>query len=209
MKIPLNRARTIRAFTLIELLVVIAVIAMLATLLLPVTAKVIDQANASKCQHNLRQLGMLIQTAATDNNGAYPLIENDPKNPIHKEDAGGRVWTLPELVQARGGSLELLKCPADPKAKLAHPKNTNGTSSYYEMFGSSYEWFPFFEGENVNAPRIFTPFGTRNIPPKRVRLLMDYAENGEAPHNRSTAGSSMHVVYADGSVRTVTLTKVQ
>jgi len=36
---------------------------------------------------------------------------------------------------------------------------------------------------------------------------MDYAENGEAPHNRSAESSSMHVFYADGSVRTVVLTK--
>ena len=149
------------------------------------------------------------ETAATDNNGAYPLIENDPNNPIHGEDAGGKVWTLPELIQSRGGSLDLLKCPADEKAKLAHPQNQNATASYHAMLGSSYEWLPFFEGENVNAPRIFTPFGTRNVPPKRVRLLMDYAENGEAPHNRSISGSSMHVAYADGSVRTVTLNKAQ
>lgn len=200
------RARA--AFTMIELLVVISIIAMLATLLFPVTAKVMDQLNTTKCRNNLRQIGMLIQTAATDNNGAYPRIENDSKNPIHKEN-DGKVWTLAELVKSRGASVDILKCPADLSAKLAHPKGTSGSSSYYETLGSSYEWFPFFEDESVNAPRIFTPFGTRNIPPSRVRLLMDYAESGEAPHERTAVSSSMHVCYADGSVRLVALPKGQ
>ena len=198
------RARA--AFTLIELLVVVSIIAMLTSLLFPVTAKVMDQLNTTKCRNNLRQVGMLIQTAATDNNGAYPRIENDPKNPIHKEN-DGKVWTLAELVKSRGASLDILKCPADQSAKLAHPKDGNGATSYFEAMGSSYEWFPFFEGENVNAPRMFTPFGTRNIPPGRVRLIMDYAESGEAPHDRTAVSSSMHVCYADGSVRLVALPK--
>ena len=193
-------------FTLIELLVVISIIAMLATLLFPVGSKLIDQAHNAKCRNNMRQLGMLIITAATDNDGTYPAIENDPKNPIHKPE-DGKVWTMPELVQARGGTVDILKCPADLRAKLFHPKDTTGTQSYFEAKGSSYEWYPLYEGENVNAPKRYGFGSARSMPPSRVRLLMDYAENGEAPHDRSPEASTMHVFYADGSVRPAVIVK--
>ena len=195
-------------FTLIELLVVFAIIAMLATLLFPVTGQILDRVHATKCANNLRQLGIVIQTAASQNNGAFPNIENDPQNPIH-QSSDGKVWTMRELVKEHGGSIELLKCPADLRAQLYHGKNSSGTLSYFEGKGSSYEWYPLYEGENINAPRRLM-FGTvRTLPLSRVRLLMDYAESGEAPHSRSAEGSSMHVFYGDGSVRTVPLIKKQ
>lgn len=60
------------AFTLIELLVVISIIAVLAALLLPVLGKVQENANATKCASNLRQVGVAISGYAADNDGRLP-----------------------------------------------------------------------------------------------------------------------------------------
>jgi len=57
------------AFTLVELLVVISIIAMLASLLLPVLQTAQDSAKMSFCKSNMRQCGIALTCYADDNNG--------------------------------------------------------------------------------------------------------------------------------------------
>src|SRR6266436_1643907 len=67
-----------RAFTLIELLVVIVVIAILATIALPVYTGVIERARVTQDMNNLRQVGLGIQTYLNDNDQVLPATTTWP-----------------------------------------------------------------------------------------------------------------------------------
>ncbi len=72
---PSNRLRPRKngAFTLVEILAVIAILAILAAVLLPVFGRMQQNAGASRCASNLRQISTYINQFMSDNNGCLPI----------------------------------------------------------------------------------------------------------------------------------------
>jgi prepilin-type N-terminal cleavage/methylation domain-containing protein/prepilin-type processing-associated H-X9-DG protein len=175
----------LRAFTLLELLVVIGIIALLASLAAPAFSDFAEKGREVKCQQNLRDLFVLISTAATDNDGRFPKIEVDPENPIHAGDPEAK--PLLETLRRYGATEKGLQCPSD----LAGP-------NWYAKKQTSYMWQPMAEDENKNAINIYIRGTVMPAQLRRVRLLQDW----DLVHAPSQTGlrRRMNVVYADGHV---------
>jgi prepilin-type N-terminal cleavage/methylation domain-containing protein/prepilin-type processing-associated H-X9-DG protein len=97
------------AFTLIELLVVIAIIAILASLLLPALARARAQALSTKCQGNLKQMGLGLVMYVQDHRGEYPTdFANGMGTGAWEEDLAPYVNAEDDWARGKG----IFRCPA-------------------------------------------------------------------------------------------------
>lgn len=109
-------------FTLIELLVVIAIIAILAAILMPALSSARERGRMSACTNNLKQIGLLFQNYA-DNNNDMPVPGWNPWNqywPLHLMMTG-YFGPKPAKAYKRESSMickttgNYLMCPSDPR----------------------------------------------------------------------------------------------
>lgn len=97
------------AFTLVELLVVIGIIATLMGLLLPALSVAREQAKATQCLSNLRELGLAAQQYVILYNGSCPLARDATSEWDFQVTATG---VVPGILWAGQTNLRIQQCPS-------------------------------------------------------------------------------------------------
>lgn len=161
-------------FTLVELLVVISIIAILGALLLPVTRSARQQARATVCQSNVRQLligfGQYEAEHATLPHGFSFLVPGRPKGGFTydmRTDLPG--WYWPDFLRTASSSSNrdkrILQCPSKQQKDELLDKsilagNYGVNRSLCPSLGDLRPYSQFFSGPAVSSTNIRQPGST-------------------------------------------------
>jgi prepilin-type N-terminal cleavage/methylation domain-containing protein/prepilin-type processing-associated H-X9-DG protein len=137
----MNHAHRRRGFTLVELLVVIAIIGTLVGLLLPAVQSARESARRSRCQNNLKQLGLAMHNYHSARNRLPPgyMLVPDPAlvNPwghrFLQQRFGWGMLLLPYLEESAIYDQHAAAL-ADPSGNMPAPSATNGLRSRPVVF---------------------------------------------------------------------------
>ena len=189
-------------FTLIELLVVMAIIAVLASLLMPVLLTAREHTRRRVCVSNLRQIGMAIQMYAADYGGLTPPQPWGPGSggssdhvpcsfdgTDHMKDLFGIDYFVADVLMPYTGDRRIFVCPSEDREGIGRPDCANWSYGYC-------------------APRSNLNTGPRTAPdygdPARVWLGCDmWGSAWGCNHTRRTWATVfyLNVLYLDGHVR--------
>lgn len=108
-----------KGFTLIELLVVIAIIAILAAILFPVFSRARENARATHCISNLRQVGIAVQGYTESWSGTAPMVGNIwmVNHPSFRNTIRGKT-ILYDVLQPYVKNTDVFRCKSRPARQL-------------------------------------------------------------------------------------------
>ena len=184
------------SFTLVELLVVIAILGLLTGVLVPAVGKAREASQSGVCLSNLKQWGTATMTYVADNNGTLPCYDNrswylalwqDYLYPGTEFPAyfGNKPGSFPQEMEGT-----IFECP--------RMKKTDSSSECYRSYGmNSY-------AGNTNTGKMLA---LRE--PSKTALIAENRGSSSLTPARITArhGSSCNVLYADGHVSPVVLSR--
>jgi prepilin-type N-terminal cleavage/methylation domain-containing protein/prepilin-type processing-associated H-X9-DG protein len=122
-------------FTLMELLVTICIIAVLVSISIPATNRVLHKARAVQCMGHLRGLGSALHLYLADHDNVMPTLVIARESKESEEDA------IDNTLDGYVDNPDVFRCPADNK-------------QFFKDTGTSYLWNNLLNRQHVSELRM-------------------------------------------------------
>lgn len=196
--ISANRRRS--GFSLIEIMIVIAIVLVLIAIALPLLRKARETSHATRCMHNIRQVGQVILLYGTENNGELlsAIVYDDGSG------ATGKPWSyhLNETGYLPADSYNddwngVMTCPSrETPARVTYNRQHYGMSQ--------------FPGFTNTRTKVQSPRKLANIANPQTTMILTETRNWYMVYSSDRFGYALfphggksNVVFFDGHVETV------